>query len=87
MVANISRALEGHLGLRQEQPEWTVACCSFNYDTMTKGKPLERREGNPSHSPTGEEAFTVAWGAGSGFPGPVIKEEARRRVALSSWAV
>lgn len=47
-------------------------------DMMNKGKPLERREEDSSHSPTGEEAFSGAWGSGSDFPGPVIKEGTRR---------
>lgn len=45
---------------------------------MNKGKPLERREENSSHSPTGEEAISGAWGSGSGFPGPGIKEDSQQ---------
>lgn len=30
-VGHISKAPEGHLGLRQVQPEWKVACCYLNY--------------------------------------------------------
>lgn len=49
---------------------------------MNKAKPLGRREANTSHSPTGEHAFSGAWGSGLGCPGPVIKKARPCRVCF-----
>lgn len=71
VVGDISKVLEGHLGIRQVRPECQVerAAILITDDMTSKGKLLERREERSSHSPVGEVAFTRAWGFGCSFPG------------------
>lgn len=66
VVGDISKVLEGHLGIRQVRPECQVerAAILITEDMTSKGKLLERREAF-----TFEVAFTRAWGFGRSFPG------------------